>query len=217
MTIPREFLIAHFTNMKEIVENCCSELCFNLDEVGSSDWEERKIKKVLVSKSSDPKTVNHAVSRKFKHQTLVALVSSAGDALTPLLIASCDVEEDLNKNGYRIGDDVIFRYRKPPFINKELFNEYIISVLIPYVSSLRQKEEYSNEPAVLLLDSCSAHVNDEILRILGENSIKVVAFPAHTTNIFQALDLVLFDVFKKKSRRNNQQLTTANKHFYHQK
>ena len=139
------------------------------------------------------------MSRKFKHQTLVALVSSAGDALTPLLIAGCDVEEDLNKNGYRIGDDVIFRYRKPPFINKELFNEYIINVLIPYVSSLRQKEEYSNEPAVLLLDSCSAHVNDEILRILGENSIKVVAFPAHITNIFQALDLVLFGVFKKKA------------------
>lgn len=85
-----------------------------------------------------------------------------------------------------------------PFINKELFNEYIMSVLIPYVSSLLEKEEYLNEPAVLLLDSCSAHVNDEILRILGENGIKVVAFPAHSTNIFQALALLLFVVFKKK-------------------
>ena len=72
-------------------------------------------------------------------------------------------------------------------------------MLIPYVSSLREKEEYSNEPTVLLIDSCSAHVNDEILRIFGENSIKVVAFPAHITNIFQALDLVLFGVFKKKA------------------
>lgn len=198
MTVPREFLTAHFTNMKELVEGCCSELCFNLDEVGSSDWEERKIRKVLISKSSDPKTVNHAVSRKYKHQTLVALVSSAGDALTPLLIASCNVEEDLNNNGYRIGDDVIFHYRNPPFINKELFNEYIVSVLIPYISSLREKEEYSQEPAVLLLDSCSAHIDDEILRILGENGIKAIAFPAHTTNIFQALDLVLFGIFKKK-------------------
>lgn len=90
MAIPREFLIAHFTNMKEKMENCCRELCFNFEEVGSSDWEERKIKKVIVSKGSDPKKVKHPVPRKFKHQTLVALVSFAGDALTPLLIASCD-------------------------------------------------------------------------------------------------------------------------------
>ena len=155
MIIPRDFLTAHFTNMKQIVEGCCSELCFNLDEVGSSDWEERKIKKVRISKSSNTKKVNNVVSRKLKHQTLVALVSYAGDALTPLLIASCYVEEDLKKNGYHIGDDVIFRYQKLPFIKKELFNEYIMNVLIPYVSSLREKEEYLNEPAVLLLDSCS--------------------------------------------------------------
>lgn len=54
-----------------------------------------------------------------------------------------------------------------------------------------------------------------INRILGEKDIKVVALPTNTTNIFEALDLALFGVFKstvdqskqaflsKKKKKNN--------------
>jgi hypothetical protein len=33
--------------------------------------------------------------------------------------------------------------------------------------------------------------------LLGENKILVVLFPAHTTNILQAIDLVFFGALKK--------------------
>jgi hypothetical protein len=36
-----------------------------------------------------------------------------------------------------------------------------------------------------------------VLRLLGENKIMAVVFPTHTTNIFQALDLVFFSALKK--------------------
>lgn len=79
---------------------------------------------------------------------------------------------------------MILKYSKPLYINQELFNEYICNVLIPYITTLREYPMYFNEPAVLLLYSCSAQFNDEILKTLGKNNVKTVTFPAHTTNIF---------------------------------
>jgi hypothetical protein len=34
--------------MKTLLAGKCSELVFNLDEVGSSDWKERKPKKIII-------------------------------------------------------------------------------------------------------------------------------------------------------------------------
>ena len=40
MTIPREYLEKHIQNLKDYVQGICSELLFNLDEVGLSEYEE---------------------------------------------------------------------------------------------------------------------------------------------------------------------------------
>jgi hypothetical protein len=47
------------------------------------------------------------------------------------------------------------------------------------------------------MDSAPAHRSERVLRPLGENKILAVVFPAHTTNIFQAIDLVFFGAIKK--------------------
>jgi hypothetical protein len=36
-------------DLKEHVQRCVAELMFNLDEVGISDWEDRKTKTVIVT------------------------------------------------------------------------------------------------------------------------------------------------------------------------
>jgi hypothetical protein len=46
------------------------------------------------------------------------------------------------------------------------------------------------------MDSASPHVSERVLQSLGRNKIMAIVFPAHTTNIFQALDLVFFGVLK---------------------
>jgi hypothetical protein len=43
------------------------------------------------------------------------------------------------------------------------------------------------------MDSALPHISERILRSLGENNIIALTFPAHTTNLFQNLDLVFFD------------------------
>jgi hypothetical protein len=47
------------------------------------------------------------------------------------------------------------------------------------------------------MDSAPAHSPGRVLRLLGENYILAVEFPAHTTNILQDLDLVFFGAMKK--------------------
>jgi hypothetical protein len=47
------------------------------------------------------------------------------------------------------------------------------------------------------MDSTSLHVSKRVLQLLDRSTIMAIAFPAHTTNISQTLDLVFFGVLKK--------------------
>jgi hypothetical protein len=47
------------------------------------------------------------------------------------------------------------------------------------------------------MDSAPAHRSERVLRLLGGHNILAIAFPAHTTNVLQALDLVFFGAMKK--------------------
>jgi hypothetical protein len=83
-------------------------------------------------------------------------------------------------------------------MNVQLFAEYISTVFIPSVEELRSLEELASREAVLLMDTCSIHANPETLQVLAEHRANVITFPPHTTHIFQAFDLSLFSVFKKR-------------------
>ena len=124
----------------------------------------------------------------------MSIVSAAGDALTPLIISSTNVEREMISKGYRSGEDAIFKIRNPAYIDEDIFYEYIKDVLIPYVKVIRKNKIYAKEFSVLLMDSCIPHLNQNTLKILGKNGIKAITFPAHTTNIFQPLDLTLFGI-----------------------
>jgi hypothetical protein len=49
----------------------------------------------------------------------------------------------------------------------------------------------------MLIDSASRHISERCLRLLGDNRVLAVAFPAHSSNIFRALDFVCFDALRK--------------------
>lgn len=196
LLVPRAYLEQHIDNMKMIVQGKFSELVFNLDEVGSSDWEDQKPKKVIVPYSVKDEDVYHSVTRRYKHLTLLACVSAAGDALTPMVITSNAIKNSIWSKGLRPDHDVFLRRREPPYINEELFYEYITQVLLPFVSYKRRNTHYDHQKAVLMMDSCSSHISERILKIMGENNIIVLTFPSHTTNLFQALDLSFFGALK---------------------
>jgi hypothetical protein len=197
LTVPRSQLEEHIATLKVHLMGKCAELVFNLDELGSADWEDRKVKKVIAPAAVPKEDVFHSVSRRHRHTTLLACISAAGDAMTPMLITSSPIRESLWSRGLRQNEDVMVRHRTPAYIDEELFFGYISDVFIPYVLAVRNRPELESEPAVLLMDSALPHVSARILQKLGENNIIAITFPAHTTNLFQALDLVFFGVLKR--------------------
>ena len=208
LQVPRVFLERTVQDLSEHVQGCVAELVFNLDEVGISDWEDRKAKTktVIVPATMRGQTIHHEISRTVKHISVIACVSAAGESLTPYIVTSqrsTAVQEQLKKQGVRLGTDFVLRSNPKPYINAEIFLDYIRTVFLPNLAELRTLDAFSEETAVLLMDNCPSHVTDEIIGLLTEARVRVITFAPHTTQIFQILDLTLFGVLK---RRTNYQL-----------
>jgi hypothetical protein len=98
----------------EYVQGCTAELVFNLDEVGISDWEDCKVRKVVVpyrrSCAARRCMIHHGISRKVKHISVIACVFAARESLIPYTITLQDspsVREQLEKHGVRFGSERI--------------------------------------------------------------------------------------------------------------
>lgn len=70
--------------------------------------------------------------------------------------------------------------------------------LFPYIKVVCLKLGKPFQEAVLMMDSCSSHCTQNVLQLLGQNNIQAFLYPSHTTNLFQALDLSLLGLFKKR-------------------
>jgi hypothetical protein len=64
------------------------------------------------------------------------------------------------------------------------------------LNELWESEEFEAREAVLLMDNCSPHVLDDIVAVLTNVRVRIITFAPHTTQVFQMLDVVLFDALK---------------------
>jgi hypothetical protein len=138
LIVPREQLENHIENMKSVVAGKFTELVFNLDEVGSSDWEDWKPRKVIVPRTVSQDNVYHSVSRRYRHLTLPACVSAGGDTLTPMVLTGFPIRDEIWSTGLRADEDVMLRFWNPAYMTEELFHEYLVAVFIPYIHQLRE-------------------------------------------------------------------------------
>jgi hypothetical protein len=137
LTVPRSQLEEHIQTIKVHVAWKFSELVLNLDELGSADWEDRKVRNVIVLAEVHKEDVYHVVSRRHRHITILACVSAASDALTPILVTGNSIRESLWNRGLHRDEDIVIRRRNPAYLDEALFYEYISGMFIPYVSTLR--------------------------------------------------------------------------------
>jgi hypothetical protein len=136
-----------------------------------SDWEDRKTRKVFVPATMEGQTIHHGVSRNVKYISMIACVSAAGESLPPDVVTSQNfppVQEQLRKHGVRFGRNLILKSNSRTYVNAEIFPDDIRSVFLPYVIGLRSLAGLGAEDAVLLIDNCSAHVTDDVIRLLTE-------------------------------------------------
>jgi hypothetical protein len=83
-------------------------------------------------------------------------------------------------------------------MTEEIFYEYLTNVFVPYILHFRENPDFA-ELGVLLMDSVGGRVSELNLRLLGENRIIALVFPADTTNLFHALDFVLSAAMKNNN------------------
>jgi hypothetical protein len=153
-------------DLKEHVQGCVVQLVFTLDKVGILDWEDRKTKTVIVPPATRGQTIYHEISRTVKHISVIACVSAAGESLTPYIIISqapMSVQERLKKDGVRFGTDFVLRSNPSPYINAEIFFDYIRTVFLPNRAELRTLDAFTKETGVLLMDNCPSRVMSLII------------------------------------------------------
>jgi hypothetical protein len=101
--------------------------------------------------------------------------------------------------GVRLGVDFVLRRRSKSYVNAVLFLEYVNNIFIHYINESRESEQMNACEAVLLMDNCSPHVSDDLVAVLTNARVRVIAFAPHTTHVFQVLDVVLFGALKKRA------------------
>jgi hypothetical protein len=146
-----------------------TELVFNLDEVGMSEWEDRKERKVTVPRRMEDQTIHHRESRSVGYISIVTCITAGGESLTPYIVTSQDsdaIRKRLMSRGVRLGVDFVLRQRLKPYVSRNLFLEYINTIFVPYLNELRESEEFEACEAVLLMDNCSPHVSDDFVAVL---------------------------------------------------
>jgi hypothetical protein len=200
LEIARAFLDETTRCLREQVQGMKAELVFNLDEVGMSEWEDRKEKKVIVPTFTHGQTTYPKVSRGIRHISIITCITAAGESLTPYIVKSQDsdaVRKRLISRSVRLGVDFVLKDRSKPYVNRKLFLDYIKTIFVPYLTELRDSEEFEGCEAVLLMDKGSPHIADDAITVLTSVRVRVITFAPHTTHIFQMLDVVLFGAMKK--------------------
>jgi hypothetical protein len=62
LEVPRRFLDETVPCINESVNALPTELIFNLDEVGISEWEDRTSKSVIIRKSMSTQNIHHKIN-----------------------------------------------------------------------------------------------------------------------------------------------------------
>jgi hypothetical protein len=112
LEVPRIFLDETVCYLGEYVHGMKAELVLNLDEVGVSEWEGRKDKKVVIPRVLSGQRIHLRVSRNLKHISVITCISAAEKSLTPYIVTSQDSESLRGKlmiRGVRLGVDLVLR------------------------------------------------------------------------------------------------------------
>jgi hypothetical protein len=110
--VPRIFLEETISSMYETLQGCPADLVFNLDEVGISDWEDRKPKKVVVPITVADHNIHHRISRNVKHISIVTCIFADGACLIRYVVTSQDsaaLHRALEATGMQIWQHLILK------------------------------------------------------------------------------------------------------------
>ena len=150
------------------------------------------------SKTVDKKGKKSIIVRTTKsekrHITAVLSCTATGDMLPPMIIFKGTTTRSIasvsDKNG------AIIAYQEKGWMNEEIMKQWITTVWMQYTQ---------RKPSLLVLDSFSAHVTDEIKSMFARCNTTVIVIPGGCTSVLQPLDVSINRPFKDHLRKCWQQ------------
>jgi hypothetical protein len=144
--------------------------------------------------------IRHKVRRTISPLTALTRVAASRDALCPSVVTSSKGPYDIYQGGHCPGKDFTLGRNAKPYVDRAIFERFTRYQLISHITALGIIQCYSKAQVLSLMDDCSAYVTPDIFRFVGENHMTILTFAPHTINIFQALNLPFFGVFKTKEK-----------------
>ena len=176
-----------------------SELIINWDQTGLnyvpvSSWTmaEEGSKRVKIDGKDDKRQI-----------TAVFACSMAGDFLPPQIIYQGKTTRCLPK--FKFPSDWSIIYSANHWSNEGTMEEYILRIIFPYLSQMKEKLKLSSDyPALLLYDNFKGQCTEKLLKLLNANNISVVLIPPHCTDRLQPLDVSVNKAAKEFLRNSFQ-------------
>jgi hypothetical protein len=183
-----------------------------MDEMGHQDAADAKPRKCVIPSDIHERDINYAVSRQGKRITLIACVGADGSYIRPcVIIPRVTFENELGQSGWTPEKLEIYSQRHS-YIDSDIFHDWCKDILIPEVNSRRIKYNYEGD-AILLLDNCSPHRDQEAMDMCRNNNIKFLFLPPHSSHQLQCLDVSLFGITKREisscNRKDNLNIQTS--------
>jgi hypothetical protein len=187
LEIPRCFLEETLACIGQFVQGRPTELVFNLDEVGISEWEVGNRRKLSSRFQWESKPcITKSIGILSMSQLLHAFQQRERVWCHTLLPLKTHYmcEKNYRKRVSGSGQTWFWKRVIKPYINAECFLDYIRKVFLPNLNELRTLEEFAEEDTVLLMDNCQSHVGEEILRLLRDAKVRIITWAPNTTHIF---------------------------------
>lgn len=155
---------------------------WNVDETGLA-YVVNRVK--LFCKIGKKYVYKTTYGEKAQTQTLVACVCADGSFLPPCIIFKGVRWTDALKTSCLPSSEI--RISPKGWITSDLFLDWFKF----FINGIR----HEHRPIVLLMDSHSSHITLAAIELARENHIFLMTFPAHTSNLLQSLDVVVYRAF----------------------
>jgi hypothetical protein len=87
---------------------------------------------------------------------------------------SAPLHRALEVTGMQIGKHLILKRRDTPYVDADLFENYIQTVFRPHLLATRRVYHFGEEDAVLLMDNSSPHLAPAVLTLLSNAGVRIV-------------------------------------------
>jgi hypothetical protein len=67
------------------------------------------------------------------------------------------------------------------------------NIFVSYLTQVEGTEGFEAHGAIFLVDNFPTHTSDAVIAFLTKERVKIIGFALHTIQIFQRLDVALFE------------------------